>query len=217
MSDSSERGESTSLKTWQKWWFAVLALAALGLLAGHTFWSDHVSVDTTSLGLLIVLAVLPLITRVSRLKFGGVEAELTPDEALKRVAKAEEQAEALPRMVRIQEGAEAAPESERYRKWVVDLDDPAKALAIDRIELERAMLRLLPEGRRPRPLGLSRLAEQLYAEEMIARGALDAIRDVVPVLNAGAHGDLTDWDIAFRVHGTIEDLTAYLATVEPQG
>jgi hypothetical protein len=76
-------------------WVAVTAyvsvlVATLFLLVAHTFNIGDISVDTTSLGLLAVLLVLPLAPRIRRVSAGGVEAEIGPREAQRLQAAAAE-------------------------------------------------------------------------------------------------------------------------------
>ncbi|MDO9369590.1 MAG: hypothetical protein Q7T68_13560 [Sphingopyxis sp.] len=91
------------------------------------------------------------------------------------------------------------------------LRDPTLALAALRIDLERRLRRLADlsvgsnhssSGTTRRPLGLTRLIEDLQANHVISQLESSAIRDVVPALNAAVHAEVVtpetaEWIIDF--------------------
>src|SRR5438552_2902165 len=82
------------------WWLTLL-LSAL-LLAGHTFKSEAITVDTTSLLLVAVIALSPWVAVVKKIKFGDFEAEIDSSEVRRVTSEVEK---ALPQVQQL-----AAPE-----------------------------------------------------------------------------------------------------------
>lgn len=66
-----EGGDDPTLISWLL--CGVVACAAVFLLVAHTLMWHHIAVDTTSLGLLALLLVVPLAPYITSLKAGGVE------------------------------------------------------------------------------------------------------------------------------------------------
>jgi hypothetical protein len=206
--DNDELGPAES-SPWVVAWYVLLALIMLGLLAGHVFFPRRIRVDTPTIGLLILLVLLPLVDRIEVLKGGGVEARL-------RAARREA------RRVRARADALPAPEREPVERVRTEeellrqLDDPSKLLALDRLELERSLLSLaerrdIPLQQRP---NIRMLARQLAARGVIGQETLSLIDDVLPLLNQAVHGYEVDWDLALLVHDAAVKLRSYLDSLQ---
>jgi hypothetical protein len=53
------------------------------MLAAHTFSLDRIKVDNTSIILLLVILLSPVISAITRIKYGDFEAEIDPKEVQK--------------------------------------------------------------------------------------------------------------------------------------
>src|SRR3954471_8818275 len=71
-----------------KFLYVVVVVLAIALLVAHSFKWDKVAVDTTSLGLLALILLIPLAPRIRRLSAGGFEAEIGPKDAQQLQASA---------------------------------------------------------------------------------------------------------------------------------
>ncbi|MFC1588849.1 hypothetical protein ACFL3P_01105 [Pseudomonadota bacterium] len=60
------------------WW--VTFLIALALLVSHSFKVTTLSVDSTSILLLVVMLISPFVAAIKKIKFGDFEAEIDPKE-----------------------------------------------------------------------------------------------------------------------------------------
>jgi len=116
------------------WW--VTFVLSIALLGTHTFKLTGISVDSTSILLLIIILISPFIASVRKIKYGDFEAEIDPKEVEKIKTEAEKSAES--------KGPEEENRPEIYiaTESIRDLasSDLVIALAKLRIELEKALI-----------------------------------------------------------------------------
>jgi hypothetical protein len=187
--------------------YVTLGTIMLTLLIGHVLWPKHFKVDTPTLGLLVLLILLPLVDRIEVLKGGGVEARLRA-RTRRRVREVRARTEAvLPQPPR-----EPVDEVRGEEELVRQVGDAAKLLAVDRLELERSLLALAE--RRQIPIddrsNIRRLANQLVGQGLLTPIDMSLINDVVPLLNQAVHGRSVDWDNALVIHEVVERLRSRL-------
>jgi hypothetical protein len=172
--------------------YVLVFLATIAALAAHTFKLDDVRVDTTTLGLLALLLLLPLAPHIKRLSAGGVEAEIGPQDAQQlQAAAADLPAPAEPE-------AETPTEAPTVQELIAR--DPPLGLAKLRIDLEREVRALYV-----RQLGDDRLRAGLslglMTRELASRGALPPeiaapLMDVTQLANRAVHGEYVPGDVA---------------------
>ena len=69
------------------WW--VTSLLALGMLITHSVPDKNITVDNTSIILLIIIFLSPFISAIKKIKFGDFEAEIDSKEVQKIKADVE--------------------------------------------------------------------------------------------------------------------------------
>ena len=118
------------------WWITfILALILLGV---HSFKVTKLSVDSTSILLLGIMLISPLISAVKKIKYGDFEAEIDPKEIQKIKSDLEKNIDSK----RVEN--ESRPEIYKATDAIRELaeSDPVIALAKIRIELEKVLSRL---------------------------------------------------------------------------
>jgi len=170
------------------WW--IIATAAIALLICHSLQIATITVDTTSLVLVVIILLSPFVAAIKRIKIGEFEAEIDPEE-VKRV---------------IEEVATKVPAPGPAEAMVADGDDPAVitirelaktdlivALAKLRIELEKRLRRLYRRSSHShvesRAAPLHQIIRDLAAREVIPHDLESSIRDVVALCNRAIHGE----------------------------
>jgi hypothetical protein len=174
--------------------YVSVALAAAFLLAAHSFKWDAVTVDTTSLGLLALLLLVPLAPYVTRLKAGGVEAEIGPREAQLLQAAA----------------ADLPPVPKEDDVYVLDAPsleeliqrDPPLGLARLRMDLEREVRRLyekhVPHGAR-RGLALGMMTRELGHQNVLPPEIAAPLAEVASLANRAVHGEYVQREAAEEI------------------
>jgi hypothetical protein len=160
------------------------------LLIAHTLEIDAVTVDTTSLGLLAVLLLVPLAPYIRRLSAGGVEAEIGAEEAQQLQQAAAELPPAQP-------GPDRPPEELTVEELIER--DPPLGLAKVRIDLEREVRDIyathVPDGlRRGRALG--QMTRELADRHVLPPEIVAPLMDVTALANRAVHGEYVPRDIA---------------------
>jgi hypothetical protein len=174
--------------------YVFVPIATVALLVLHTLKVDGVQVDTTTLGLLAVLLLLPLAPNIKRLSAGGVEAEIGPAEAQQLQASAAE----LPA------AAESAPKAFAETPTIQELTvrDPPLGLAKLRIELERELRQLyldrLPDAT-DRRTSLGLMARELSARGLLPPEIAAPLADVTALANRAVHGEYVPPEVAQEI------------------
>jgi hypothetical protein len=186
-------------------WWPVL-LTALVLLVCHTLGIKRVTVDNTSLILLLVVLISPFIAAIRKVKIGDFEAEIQPDE-VRRVARQAEKS--LPP----EPSGDFVPlrtsEANIAIQNLVETD-PVVALAKLRIELETRIRRIdqrlnSSNANRKRPAPLAYLIRDLASHEVFAPEFGASLRDVISICNRAVHGeDIRDVDARQIINTGVE-------------
>jgi hypothetical protein len=170
--------------------YVFVPAATIVLLVLHTVTAIGIQVDTTTLGLLALLLIVPLAPHITRLKAGGVEAEIGPRDAQQLQASAAE----LP-------VATATHDTTTDVPTIQDLvaRDPPLGLANLRIELEHELQRLcatyLPDAAlRKLPPGF--MVHELRKQGVLQREVAEPLVDVVTLANRAVHGEYVPADVA---------------------
>jgi hypothetical protein len=175
------------------WWVVLIVAAAM--LAVHSLGVQRVTVDNTSLILLMLVLISPFVAAIKKIKIGEFEAEIEPEE-VKRVAKEAE--ESLPRPS--SSGKPPAIDATAAAIEGLADTDPPVALAKLRIELESRLRRLHNQikpdvPRQNRPTALAFIIRDLTAAEIFAPEFGAVLRDVIAICNRAIHGeDIRDVD-----------------------
>lgn len=194
-----------------KWTYVLAFIFAVFVLVTHTFKSSWVQVDTTTLGLLAILLLVPLAPYITRLKAGGVEAEIGPRDA-KRVQAAG--SELPPASATAEKAREADPGAPTLQELIER--DPPLGLAKLRIDLERVVrdlyLRAIDKPMR-RGLTLGPMIRELQQAEVLPPEVVSALVEVNRIGNRAVHGEFVPTDVAevvadvgFRLLGVLQDL-----------
>lgn len=166
------------------WW--VTFLIAIALLGAHSFQLAKLSVDSTSILLLIIILISPFITSIKKIKYGDFEAEIDPKEIQKIKFEAEKHIE--PQL----EDNELRPEIYTATDVIRELaaSDPVIALAKIRIELEKVLTRLSRvtsiENKR---YSLGALVHKLITHEIISPHIGKSLKEVIGICNRAIHGE----------------------------
>lgn len=169
------------------WW--VTSLLAFGMLIIHSVPDKNITVDNTSIILLIIIFLSPFISAIKKIKFGDFEAEIDS----KEVNKIKEDVET--KLSDTGEPQEKPPEVENTVSSIFALveTDPIIALAKLRIELEKVITKLhsrtQQETDRRRPVSLGRMVYQLANQEILPQGISGPIREVIAICNRAVHGE----------------------------
>ena len=169
----------------------MVAGVAMLLLALHTAGVSAVTVDNTSVLLLVIAIVCLLAPWLTKIRFGEFEAEIGPKEVGRLKEKV---AKHIPEPPEAKSTALAA-ERTRAAETISDLViiDPVLALAKLRIELEKVLAALyeaagIPE-RLKRPVSASKLVQRLTDIEVIPRELSGAILELIQLCNRAIHGE----------------------------
>ena len=167
------------------WW--VTFIVALVLLAAHSFKLFSLSVDSTSILLLLIILISPFISTIKRIKYGDFEAEIDPKEIEKIKANSEYLVETP------NNDEDRRPEIYDATDSIYELaeSDPVIALAKIRIELEKLLGRLARTNAIDvsRPT-LGRLVRELSNQEYITRQMGKSLSEVISICNRAIHGEL---------------------------
>jgi hypothetical protein len=218
-----EQADATDLPAWlPRTTYIVVAISTLVLLVLHTAKWDAVDVNTTSLGLLALLLIVPLAPYVTKLKAAGLEAEIGPRDA----RKLQKQAANLP---------SASSTSSTYPSdapTIVELidRDPALGLARLRMDLEQELRRLWESAEIPRhgqrateirgrqyvpPTGMAR---DLMRADILGRDVAEPLSSVLDLANRAIHGEYVPSEVASDIAGVgIRVLEALRVIETPSG
>jgi hypothetical protein len=166
--------------------------AAIVLLILHTIGINSVEVDTTTIGLLALVLLIPIAPHIRRLSAGGVTAEIGLSEARKLQAAAAE----LPARDDSKTSGEVSSIQQRIDR------DPPLGLAQLRIELEKELNRLylahLPEVQHQN-LSLGAMARDLQEHGVVPAEVADPLANVVALANRAVHGEYVPSEVAAEI------------------
>jgi hypothetical protein len=159
----------------------------LALLFVHSFKLATISVDSTSILLLIVILISPFISSVTKIKYGDFEAEIDPKEIEQIKAESERSVERFP------DEREHRPRIFDTTDSIQELaeSDPIIALAKVRIELEKALGRFARATEietKSKSLGL--LVKKLSHHELVTHQMGKSLSEVISICNRTIHGEL---------------------------
>ena len=169
------------------WW--VTSFLAFAMLIVHSLPWKKITVDNTSIILLLVIFLSPFISAIKKIKFGDFEAEIDP----KEVQRIKEDVET--KLPETEQPQEKTPEIENTVSSIVQLvdSDPVIALAKLRIELEKIITKLYgriqKESDQKRPFSLGKMVYQLTNQELLPQGISGPIREVIAICNRAVHGE----------------------------
>jgi hypothetical protein len=174
--------------------YVFVLIATVTLLVLHTVKAAGVQVDTTTLGLLALLLLVPLAPYIRRIRAAGFEAEISRHEAQQLQASAAD----LP--VTPVLAIEPSSDAPTIQELVVR--DPPLGLAKLRIELERE-LREFYANRFPDP-AIRRLSLGTMSRDLRARGVLPPeiaapLEDVTALANRAVHGEYVPAEVAQEI------------------
>lgn len=173
--------------------YAFVSVGTAILLILHTIGIDGIEIDTTSLGLLALLLLVPLAPNIRRLSAAGVEAEIGQAEARQLQAAASELP--LPEQETIEDSTD--PEIQNLIER-----DPPLGLAKLRIELESELRRLCvqhaPEAN-PRTLSLGAMTAELRKRALLPREIAEPLSKVSTLTNRAVHGEYVPPDVAMEI------------------
>jgi hypothetical protein len=193
------------------WWMVLLI--AVALLGSHTFGVQRISVDNTSLILLVLILISPFVAAIKKVKIGEFEAEIEPEEVKRVTASAEKSlpvTEATPPLV-----SEPGDEIKRLAE-----NDPIIALAKLRIEYETRLRRLSERVgvERRNPAALSAVIRELVAREVFPPAFGASLRDVIAICNRAVHGEeIRDEDAREMIDTGVDLLLVLERTVREYG
>jgi hypothetical protein len=188
------------------WWIVLLIAAAL--LVSHTFGVQRISVDNTSLILLVLILISPFVAAIKKVRIGEFEAEIEPEEVNRVAASAEKSLPAIAEAA-LPLAREPGDDIKRLAE-----NDPIIALAKLRIEYETRLRRLSErvgvERRKHVPPPLSALIRELIAREVFPSAFGASLRDVIAISNRAIHGEEIREEDARRMIDTGVDLLEVL-------
>lgn len=173
-----------------QWW--IVCAVALVLLVAHTLDWKPVKVDSTSLILLGIVLLSPLMAGVRRIRFGDFEAEIDPQE----VSRVRDEVKAHLGEADTEEHAAGTPPY--LHKAVTSLQelvgkDHILALANLRMEMEKGLRRLYklahPGDSDADRLSAGRLVHKLRVTDVIEPGLLSPLEEVLCLCHRVVHGE----------------------------
>jgi hypothetical protein len=175
--------------------YVFVGVATVALLVAHTFsGKERPTVDTTSLGLLALLLILPLAPYITKLRAAGVEAEIGRQE-LRDLRKLASDLPGAP------ESAEASY-AEEFEVIELTKRDPQLGLAKLRMDIESEVRRIYEE-RMPKPtrpfMTLGPMARDLVQQDALPREIAAPLQDVSALANRAIHGEYVSQDSAEEI------------------
>ena len=168
------------------WWITLLL--GLIMLVTHALSFDVVKVDNISIILLLVIALSPFISAITKIRFGDFEAEIDP----KEIQKIKDEVSA---QVTDSNKSGETPEIESTINAIRELvnSDPILALAKLRIELEKVLNKLFrmthTGNQQRRPMSAGQLVNSLSTTEVLPKNIAQSVRQVISICNRAIHGE----------------------------
>lgn len=169
------------------WW--ITSFIAFAMLIVHSLPCKKITVDNTSIILLLIIFLSPFIPAVKKIKLGDFEAEIDS----KEIQRIKEDVET--KLPETEQPQEKTPEIENTVSSIVELvdSDPVIALAKLRIELEKIITKLYrrtqKKSEHKRPFSLGKMVYQLANQELLPQGISAPIREVIAICNRAIHGE----------------------------
>jgi len=166
------------------WWIAFGT--AFVLLVDHSFKIANLTVDSTSILLLVVMLLSPFVAAIKKIKFGDFEAEIDIDE----IRKIKSETEKI--LNESQEDREERPEIYATSDAIKELaeSDPVIALAKIRIELEKVLGQIARfNSVKVSGFALGTLVNKLTNQEIVSHDVGKALREVIALCNRAIHGE----------------------------
>jgi hypothetical protein len=162
------------------------------LLVANILKWDKIQVNGTTIALIGLLLVVPLIEFIRKIRIGEFEAEIGLKEVEKVKAKASEEFALLPEKIRYKSD---------LHSQIVDLvkHDPQLGLAKLRMELEnvlRALFNLCVDERRFYPPSLKNMIDKLAKGGHIPKNIASPLNDVISLANRAVHGESVRRNVA---------------------
>jgi hypothetical protein len=175
--------------------YVFVGVAAVSLLVAHTFsGKEQPAVDTTSLGLLALLLILPLAPYITKLRAAGVEAEIGRQD-LRDLRKLATDLPGTP---------DSAALSSADELEVIELTkrDPQLGLAKLRMDIEKEVRRIYGQ-RIPKParrgLSLGPMTRELVQQDALPPEIAAPLQDVSALANRAIHGEYVAQDSAEEI------------------
>lgn len=174
--------------------YFLVALSAFALLVLHTVsCTDCARVDTTSIGLLAILLLVPVAPFITKLRAGELEAEIGYRDAKKLQASAAE-LPAVPVEKIAEQGALTVEE--------LVSRDPALGLAKLRMDLEQEVRRIYSsriDQPMRRGLSLGPMVRELETAGQLPRDISAPLLDVSALANRAIHGEFVPREVAEEI------------------
>lgn len=168
------------------WWMTLII--SLAMLVGHTFSVNAITIDSTSIILLAIIAFSPLISTIRKIKIGDVEAEINSEEVERVKEKVETE-------VKQSVNENGDPDRPEFHKEILKLaeTDSVLSLAKIRIEIERSISRLSRIANIMSDIPINRsLGQQIIVlskKEIVPKGLAESTLDVIRICNRAIHGE----------------------------
>ena len=175
--------------------YVLVPVAAAVLIVLHTAEFAGVQVDTTTIGLLALLLLVPLAPYIRRLSAGGVEAEIGSADARQLQAAASELPPATDELAARQDSD--APTFQE----LIDRDPPL-GLAQLRIEIEKELRRVYSRHFPDEPqrrISLGVMANQLHGQNVLTAEVAEPLGDVIVLANRAIHGEYVPTEVASEI------------------
>jgi len=167
------------------WW--IIAISGMALLVCHSFQIATITVDTTTLVLLVLILLSPFAAAIKRIKIGEFEAEIDSEEVNRVTAEVARQ---VPE-IKLHDTTEEHPAIGAIRELAKT--DHVIALAKLRIELEATLRRLRIRSRVGQSISphtpLPHIIRDLAADDILPQDMTPSIRDVLAICNRAIHGE----------------------------
>lgn len=173
------------------WWLTFLL--ALMLLISHSLKVATLSVDSTSILLLIIMLISPFVAAIKKIKYGDFEAEIDPKEIQRIKSEAEKNID-----FSIQ-GDNEQPEINKTTDSIKKIaeSDAVLALAKIRIEIEKILMLIARTSSiETNRISLGALVNKLSNQEIISSGISSSLREVISICNRAIHGEAISEDSA---------------------
>lgn len=161
---------------------SIVFICVVILLICHTFNLGNITIDTTTIALLLLVLIIPFFDLIRKIKYGDFEAEIDPREVDRTITK-----------VNIEYSPTAAPEESTDNEILLLVQsDPQLGLAKLRIEIEKTLSLLLSQRKEPihtiRSQSIIKTLTELQKNGTIPVELASALRHILPLINRAVHG-----------------------------
>ena len=163
-------------------------LFAMVMLVAHALSFSVIKVDSTSIILLIIVCICPYVSAIKKIKFGGFEAEINPEEVKRIKEEVSKQVADSGNKLQNSDLLSAIASVKEIAK-----SDPTLALAKLWIELEKLLSKLYrgtrKQEQKERYLSIGQLVSQLSNEGILPNDIARSTREVISICNRALHGE----------------------------